>query len=653
MARIRTSRPRRWLAIISLVTAVATGATGRDAMGLPPPANPEPARQAYVDAKAHLANDRLARYRRAKSNLSDYPLVQYLDYYQLRRNIRRISRGDVAAFHQAYTETPLTDRLQRAWLLELARRNAWQDLVEQYQPSRDPKLQCYYLGALHRTGQREEALRAVPDLWRVAKSQPKACDPIFEVWIDADRLTERMAWERMRLALAAGETTLARYLQRFLSGDRARWGTTFYQVHRNPKLIRNQDRFSLDNEYIRDIIADALPRLVRTDPNDARAGWKHYQSTHAFAPERARRIEQDLTLALARRGEEIAFADLSVTPDGRHLQLADGLLQNAVQRQDWVALLRWYDALPDDAQRTEPKWRYWRSRALATPDHARSDAATAQAQLAELAELRHYYGFLAAHQLGAPPKLNARPSSVDPVALAELRKRPGFIRIEELLAIGDRTNARREWLFLQPGLNPTELATAAYLAADLGWTQQSIIVAYVADLHDDLELRFPTPHLELFAAESSAAALPMGFLYGIARQESAFAVDAESTAGALGLMQLMPSTAALTARRIGIATPVRRQLKQADLNVKLGSRYLASLMDRYDGNRALTAAAYNAGPRRVDRWLGAVPAQPVDVWIETLPFRETRSYVKSVLAFSYIYSEKLGKPTRFLDAHEG
>jgi soluble lytic murein transglycosylase len=179
------------------------------------------------------------------------------------------------------------------------------------------------------------------------------------------------------------------------------------------------------------------------------------------------------------------------------------------------------------------------------------------------------------------------------------------------------------------------------------------MVANAANLHDDLKIRFPTPHLDLFAAESRAAAVPISFLYGIARQESAFAADAESTAGALGMMQLMPSTAALTARRMGVAIPARRALKQADLNVKLGSRYLATLLDRYDGNRALTAAAYNAGPGRVDRWLGEVPPAPVDIWIESVPFRETRSYVKSVLAFSYIYSEKLGKPTRFLDAHEG
>jgi soluble lytic murein transglycosylase len=638
--------------IIPLVVAIAIGATFRSSMALPAPSNPESARQAYRDAKAHLANDRLNRYRQAKSDLSDYPLVQYLDYYQLRRNIRRISQSDVAAFQQVYTETPLAGRLLNAWLKELARRNAWQDLVEQYQPSNHTELRCYYLSALHRTGQRKRALRGVPDLWLVATSQPKACDPIFEVWIDADQLTEDMVWERIRRALSAGETTLARYLQRFLNGDLARWGHTFYQVHRNPKLIRNHDRFSIDNEYIRNIIADALPRLVRTDPNDARTSWAHYQSSHAFAPGQARRIEQDLTVALARRGEQIAAANLSATVDGRHLELADALLQNAVRRQDWVALLRWYDALPEQ-QQTEPKWRYWHSRALAASDHPRSDPATAQVQLTELAALRHYYGFLAADHLGTQPRLNARPSSIDATVLTALRNRAGVIRIEELLAIDDQINANREWRFLQPRLSPAELGTAAYLAADLGWIQQSIMVANTTELRDDLDLRFPTPHLDLFAAESSAAAVPIGFLYGIARQESAFAAAAESPAGAVGMMQLLPSTAALTARRMGVAIPVRRQLKQADLNVKLGSRYLATLMDRYDGNRALSAAAYNAGPRRVDRWLGAVPAQPVDVWIESVPFRETRSYVKNVLAFSYIYSERLGKPTRFLDAPEG
>jgi soluble lytic murein transglycosylase len=630
--------------IISLVSAIASSAIAQS--------SDQSARQSYRDAKAHLANDRPNHYRQAKTDLADYPLIQYLDYYQLRRNIRRISQSDVTAFQQSYSETHLTDRLLQSWLLELARRNAWQELVDQYQPSYHTELRCYYLDALHRTGQHERALQAVPELWLATTSQPKACDPIFKVWIDADRLTERIAWERMRRALTANEAALARYLQRFLNGSVARWGSTFYQVHRNPKLIRNYDRFSIDNEYIRDIIADALPRLVRTDPNDAQAGWAHYQASHAFAPEQARRVELDLTLALARRGAEITVADLSATPDGRHVLLADVLLQNALARRDWIAVLRWHDACPEQ-QQSEPKWRYWQSRALAAPDHPQSDPVTARAQFEELAALRHYYGFLAADQLGARPKLNDRPSSIDPTALATLRNRAGLLRIAELLAVDDQTNARREWRYLQPRLSPTELATAVYLAAELGWTQQSIMVANAANLHDDLKIRFPTPHLDLFAAESRAAAVPISFLYGIARQESAFAADAESTAGALGMMQLMPSTAALTARRMGVAIPARRALKQADLNVKLGSRYLATLLDRYDGNRALTAAAYNAGPGRVDRWLGEVPPAPVDIWIESVPFRETRSYVKSVLAFSYIYSEKLGKPTRFLDAHEG
>lgn len=637
------------LAPCLLAALLALSCTPAAAAALP--AGDPSARQAYVAARTALVEGRMRDFRNLRRQLNDYPLAQYLDYYQLRRDLHRVHSADVRAFRRDHTDTPVASRLQYAWLTELARRQDWTRYLADYEPSQATELRCYRLEALLRTGERDRVLVEVPELWQVPRSQPKACDRVFDAWIAEGGPNEAMVWSRLRGALQANEITLASYLTRFLDGKRARWAQTFQEVHRNPKAIRNYSRFDIDNPYIRDILAHGIPRLVRTDPNDAKDAWAHYRASHAFDAAQARRIDQDLTIELARRGMEIADADLRRTPDGRHIRLADTLLRNAVQRSDWPAVIRWYDALPAD-QRTEPKWRYWYGRALTAPDHAASDPAAGQQRLDELAHLRHYYGFLAAHRLGTVPRLNERPGSVDPQAVVHVKTRAGMIRIRELLGINDTLNARREWHHLQGTLTPAELVAAAYLAADLGWTQQSIFAANAADLQDDLALRFPTPHLDVFSSESQAAAVPLSFLYGIARQESAFAPDAESSAGALGMMQLLPSTAALTARRMGLKAPPRPLLKEPDLNVKLGSRYLATLMARYDGNRALAAAAYNAGPGRVDRWLATLPAKPADVWIEAVPFDETRSYVKNVLAFSYIYSEKLGKTRQFLEPVE-
>ena len=156
----------------------------------------------------------------------------------------------------------------------------------------------------------------------------------------------------------------------------------------------------------------------------------------------------------------------------------------------------------------------------------------------------------------------------------------------------------------------------------------------------------------MFVKESRASGVPISFLYGIARQESAFASAAHSPAGALGVMQLMPATAAATARNAGDPIPVSAALFDPSVNIHIASRHIAELLERYDGNRILAAAAYNAGAHRVDRWLRDRPARPADVWIETIPFAETRDYVKNVMAFAYIYGQRLGHPTTFLDADE-
>jgi soluble lytic murein transglycosylase len=274
------------------------------------------------------------------------------------------------------------------------------------------------------------------------------------------------------------------------------------------------------------------------------------------------------------------------------------------------------------------------------------------ADFAALAGRRQYYGFLAASQLGVVPQLNARSLPDDPAVSAAARAAPGMRRVLELYAIGDRTNARREWRFLHTRLDaPVRAAAVAELAAT-GWTDLAVITTSDPIFADYLALRFPAPHRTAFDAASKANSLPLAYLYGVSRQESAFGAAAVSPVGALGLMQLMPATAELTARRLGMSAPTRGDLLQPAVNVKLGARHLAMLVKRYGGNRFLAAAAYNAGEGRVDRWLAERPLVAADTWIDTIPFLETRNYVKAVMSFGYIYGQLLDAPIPFMTPAE-
>jgi soluble lytic murein transglycosylase len=551
----------------------------------------------------------------------------------------------VTEFRDRWSDSPLANRLFNAWLDAVFRRGRYADFVAHYEGGGDAARTCQYLRSLERVGRLEEAMAGVTPVWLNGRSQPDVCDPLFKRWIEERHLTRELVWQRLTLAVESGQTSLARYLTRYLEGRALKRADAFIAVSQRPTLVVQTSQYRADDRETRAMVSLGVRRLARSDPEAAFRAWTHYRDTLTFDVEAAREIDQEVTRFLARRGILVDAPELSPTPNGRHLDAAEALVVTAIGRGEPLRALEFLDALRAE-DTTDPRWSYWRGRAQRAAGLAGGDAFDA------LSRERHYYGFLAADILGREPQLNARVLPDDPDAAAAIGAHRGMQRVRELYAVGDTINARREWLFLAPHLDERGRLAAVTALQDMGWIDLSVIAS--ADLTDYLELRFPAPHRVLFDAASHATALPLGFLYGVARQESAFGAAAVSPAGALGLMQLMPDTAARTARGLGLPVPTRADLLHPDVNVRLGTRHLATLMKRYDGNRFLSAAAYNAGEHRVDRWLRERPLGDADVWIDSIPFLETRNYVKAVLAFSYIYGQKLGKPAPFLtDAERG
>ncbi len=608
-------------------------------------------RQQYVGALRSLDNGQTEAFQAAKAKLIDYPLYPYLDYQDHLLRLNQLSVADVQAFRERWKDSPIARRLYDEWMDDLARRGAWDVFVANYEPSTDADRQCTYLRALDRSGEHQAAMDAVTPLWLVGTSQPKSCDALFATWIERGQVNNRMVWERLALAIQARSWDLSRYLAGLLSVELRKQGELFYRVGRDPALIQDTSRFTIDDAATREIVRLGVRRLASIDPDAAAAAWATYRKTLSFEADDVRLIEQDLTIGYARRGVIDPNADLTPSPDGRTLLVQEALILAALTNKDWPNVASLIQGLAAD-ERAKQRWQYWLGRAQRALTTAPDAAAAGENPWDPLANDRQYYGFLAAESLGRKPALNDQSTRPDAEAINAMQQWPPIQRMSELYAVGDRADARREWAMLLPNLGPSERATAAYIIADLGWIDLSIMAANAADLRDDLSLRFPSPFTPVFVKESRAAAVPISFMYGVARQESAFAAAARSSAGALGLMQLMPATAAATARNAGEPIPLTAALFDPAVNVHIASRHLAELLERYDGNRVLVAAAYNAGPHRVDRWLRDRPARPADVWIETIPFPETRDYVKNVMAFAYIYGQRLGHPTKFLDADE-
>jgi len=607
-------------------------------------------RSRYVAALSLLDDGRTQEFEAAARALEQYPLYPYLDFEAHRRRLALLTASDVKSFRERWKDTPVAQRLYDAWLDNLADRGNWAEFVKNYEPSTDVARTCRYLRALVLVGRRSEATDAVESLWAQPRSQPEACTPLFDTWIASRHLTEATVWTRLTLSANKGEMTLARSLLRYLKGPSLKDANALLAMASRPAAVEDTTQFHNDSPRVRDIVAFGLTRLAHVDPDAAARAWNDYEQRLHFDPIVARRIDQDITRFLARRNVLTLTADLSPSPDDRQLDTAEALVVAAVGLERYPEAIAFIDALKltPDQLKGDPRWLYWRGRAKL----AMAEPADPPDDLIALANERQYYGFMAASRIGAPLKLNAKAVPSDPEADAALYAKPGMQRIEELYALDQKADARREWQMLLPTLDPRERIVAIEHLAEMGWIDQSVKASFDQELSDYLSIRFPYPYRNLFDGASDVTGLPLSFLYGIARQESAFGPTAQSPVGALGLMQLMPATAARTARSIGDRAPQRSDLFRADVNLRYGSRYLAMLMKRYNGNRYLAAAAYNAGEDRVDHWLAERPIVSADLWIESIPFTETKNYVKQVLAFTYIYGQLLGAPTPFLTSEE-
>ena len=663
---------------VALVLLLALGSTSA-ALTL------EQQRAEYRAALADLYAVRLASFETRTGRLADYPLLPYLRYERLMRYISSATPEEVTAFRTEFADTPLADIALRQWLDNLARRGRWALYREHYDAriANRTEFECRYYRSLLETGAEAEAFAGARRLWLVDRSQPEVCDPLFRAWQQAGGIDDAVAWQRLHLAVAAGRPGLGSYLSRFLDAGASRsLGEQYLALHRSPHRLARIEAVGDGTwpEREAQVVAHTLERLARRDAALAEREWARWQDRLPFAAHQAAAVREDVLRHAARqgRGASLLLADWPPRElaDRVAEDLVEELARDAIAEVRWTDAAAWIDRLPDHA-RGEPAWQYWAARTsdageapppgvAAVPEVAPAPppatpgslgaspvpVAAPEARLASLARQRNYYGFLAADRLGEPYALAGAAADVTDEEIAALKARPALQRAIELRAIGELPEGRREISWLMDRLSDRELLALAEYARRIGWHRQSIQATIAAEHWDQLDLRFPLAYADTMLASAEARELPAHWLFAVARQESAFMRDARSRAGALGVMQVLPSTARLTARRHGIPPESNWQLLDEAKNIEIGSTYLRQMYDRYDHNRILASAAYNAGPGRVDRWVQERDPHPADVFIEGIPFRETRNYVQNILAFSLIYSARLGEAQPFLYDNE-
>ncbi|MGI9335884.1 MAG: transglycosylase SLT domain-containing protein, partial [Gammaproteobacteria bacterium] len=406
---------------------------------------------------------------------------------------------------------------------------------------------------------------------------------------------------------------------------------------------------------IEDVLLHGSEIAVRDDPDAAQSLYERLSARLEFTDAARAEAARLLGLAYAYRGRLSALAWFQTY--ARLTYAADPPIEAHAPTVDWHAVIllsygRWnellslFDRMPGE-QSGANRWRYWRARAL---DELGRDG-EARPIFAALATSRGYYGFLSADRIDSSYRIEDQ--RFEPTAAeAELfATRAGVRRARELYRLGRITEARHEWRALSAGLDDRELAIAARTAKDWGWISNAVVTgARSATLRNDLGVRFPVAFREEISGAAAAQNVDPAWMYAVARQESAFMSDVHSGAGAVGLMQIMPSTGKYIARKSKRKWGGRKSLEDPVTNTTYGSLYLNWMEERFGGRKLLATAAYNAGPSRVNRWLPTARALPADAWVETITINETRKYVQRVMSYMPIYEKHLGlEPSRLRD----
>jgi len=598
-------------------------------------------RAAFVQAERSPPRGR-GEWERLRRTLGAHPLFPYVELARLRVGWPRVPRSEVEAFLGDNRGEPVTFRLRGQWLRRLAERREWSKFTEWYPEDASVELQCLHARARLETGDRLGALSEAEALWMSGESRPKACDPVFEAWLESDRFTPAAAWDRTELAMARGRVRLARYLEQFLEPDDRRLAAAWRTIHENPQRV-GTTRLDGDPSKVEGVLSHGLERLARFNPEAAVEALTAVEKRTGLGAEARAGVARRIGLSFATEHDARAIEWLQ-SVDAAY---ADNLVLRwrvaaAALHSQWDAVIEGISAMPD-SERTRERWRFWRAQAL----EAVGQFDEAREAFESLAQERDYYGFLAADRLGMPYRFNHRRLEIAPATIERVATMPAVQRALELYALERRVDARREWNALIPGLDEEELKAAAWIAGCNDWHGRAILTIVRTPDRDDLELRFPVAYREFVESAARRRDLPPATVYAIIRQESAFIADARSPAGALGLMQIMPRTGRMLMREAGRTWRGRGQLLAPDLNVALGARYVRSLLGKTDGNFVLAAASYNAGPQRVKRWLPENGDVDAALWIDNIPFAETRRYVRRFLAYGAIYEHRLGQtPSR-------
>jgi soluble lytic murein transglycosylase len=610
---------RRFLTIAPLCAALAAGtALGSD----------EAVLGAYAAFRAGDP-DKLARH---ASALQGHVLEPWADYWRLRLRLEEAKSADVQRFLARHEGAYLAELLRGDWLRELGRRGEWQAFEHELGPlaQEDLELRCYGWSARLARGD-GDAVTQARAAWLEPRELPDGCVPLTEKLLKSGDIDHARIWQRVRLLLDNGQVSAARRALGYLPSSEQPDEGLLTQAAVAPQKLLAQPPKNLERRATREMLLFAVTRLARSDARAAAAVLEGALGQRLSAQERGH-----LWLHVATQGamEHMPEA-LDWFARAGEAPLADGQLawkaRAALRAGKWKTVRDAIDPMSILA-RQDPAWTYWYGRAHA----AQGDPEGARAYYLRIAGQPYYYSLLASEELGQEASIPQPFHVPSEEEVDAARRHPELSRALELFRLGLRAEATKEWMFAVRGMEDRELLAAAELARRAAVYDRAIGTASRTERLHDYRMRYLAPFREVFTAYAGAYNLEEAWVLGVVRQESRFIVEARSGAGATGLMQLLPHTARWVAQKIGYRGYSAKRVAEVEPNITLGTRYLKFVLDA-TGHPLLASAAYNAGPNRARRW---IPARAMEgaVFVETIPYDETREYVKRVMANTVHYA---------------
>jgi len=589
-------------------------------------------RKLFLQAEQALDSGKDASYFLLADQLEEYPLYPYLQYRWLKQHLG--SERQVKHFLQEHESSRYANMLKHKWLYHLAKNGQWQTFLQYYSTTSDKSLNCYYHRAQFKTGDKQAALEGAKKLWAVGYSQPKVCDPLFAELKKSSAFNQELFWQRFIAAIQNNKTTLAKYVKSLMTAGDQQTAELWLNLHRKPERYIPELLGRPETAQAPLMFSHAIDRLARNDIYQAIELWDDNKQRFDISKQETDKLEKRLALKLAYKNDSDAYDRLA------RLNASDDKSQAsrtriALYEQDWPRVVAAIEDMDIENQQLE-KWQYWLARAYQETGRP----IQAHELLSELSTKRDFYGYLAADRLNREYQLANNPLDVTAEEIADIKNRREFLAAHEFMVLDRENDAKLQWWHALRQLDKSKYPAAAKLAQQWKWDEIAIFTIAKVKYWDDVELRFPLSYSDKIQQNAELQDLNPVILYGLIRRESAFNKDARSPSGARGLMQIMPRTGMQIAKDLNERWSGKNSLYDPVKNLKYGSYYYQKLLNQFNGHYALALAAYNAGPNRVKQWLPD-ESIPADIWIETIPIRETREYVTTVLVYSMIYQQRM------------